>query len=180
MNQPFFITGLPRSGTAWLANLFTTSKSICYHEPLKPVEMLVARNPGRRVGVSDSTLLRRFRETAEAWPDARWLLVVRRPDEVVNSLMVFTGAVIGEQTERIRKEVDADLKRLLLIGHDSMTATIRFDQMTNIEVARQAWHWLLPEVKFDEERFSILEDLNVQQIFGKAAARRANTLKETL
>ena len=31
----FFITGLPRSRTAWLASFFTGNNSFCYHEILR-------------------------------------------------------------------------------------------------------------------------------------------------
>lgn len=170
--QPFFVTGLPRSGTAWLANLFTTNKSICYHEPVKPIEMLLARNPGRRVGVSDSSLVRRFDQVSREWPLARWLVVIRQPAEVVQSLLDNLDPFFVGHEDRVREEIGQDMERLVLLMKLPNVATLDYRFLQETEVMRQAWKWLLPEVKFDEERFEVLHGLNVQQDFKRALAQR--------
>ena len=37
MKNIFFITGLPRSRTAWLANWFTYGHTFCFHEACRKV-----------------------------------------------------------------------------------------------------------------------------------------------
>jgi hypothetical protein len=56
---PFFITGLPRSRTAWLANFFTTDHSFCYHDISRvgSVWAILESTSSDFVGDSDSGLL---------------------------------------------------------------------------------------------------------------------------
>ena len=83
----FFITGLPRSRTAWLANLLTTDTSVCYHEKIREcdsfekyiVKMTTA--PVEKVGDSSSGHLLFYRQMVQTFPDAKWVLVERNPQE---------------------------------------------------------------------------------------------------
>jgi hypothetical protein len=90
MTQPFFITGLPRSRTAWFSVAAQHSKSICFHEPtvyMKNWRQLKSlwTDKGMSVGVSDSGLgMMLPRILDEVKPKT---LIIRRPlTEVVRSI----------------------------------------------------------------------------------------------
>lgn len=167
MLTPFFITGLPRSGTAWLANLFTTGKSICFHEP-DPRDVVTAINaqPGRRVGASDPTLVRKHSQVVMLWPDARWLYVVRPIEECFASLVGFcaaNGVTLNHAIARRAMEEDR-VMGMQLIQDPFHVAVAEWDHVRNdAEVAGQVWRWLVPEIKFDVDRWKLLGGLNVQQ-----------------
>jgi len=52
----FMITGFPRSGTTWMANLLTTDSSVCYHDPLYHTHYQdfehLKKDPGSLMGIS--------------------------------------------------------------------------------------------------------------------------------
>ncbi len=162
MKPPFFITGLPRSRTAWLANLFTTDTTLCLHEPQNAcsIEELVQRHAGVRLGISDAGLTFRFRELRERFPEARWVYVHRPPGEVLESLVRFvdpcvTRPMLGQMLAR-HAEAEAG------INCDALKH-VWFEQLGDREVIRQAWEWLLPEIPFNEARVAMLQGLNIQQ-----------------
>lgn len=181
---PFFITGLPRSGTAWLANLFTTGKTLCYHEPSPNlVVQTMNRHPGRRVGASDSSLVRRFAEVTTAFPSARWLYVARPIEETVKSLMAFTAALGNGLDEKLLREElqkDIDLAGEFIRDTDRV-AVVEYSSITqHSNVMAEAWHWLVPEVKFDMYRWAILREFNVQQdLRATLGAKMRANLKQT-
>ena len=55
----FMVVGLPRSGTAWLANWFTTERAMCWHEPLwtRSLDELDAMKGAGMFGIADTQLL---------------------------------------------------------------------------------------------------------------------------
>ena len=89
----FFITGLPRSRTAWLANFFTTGEVFCYHEALNNYpnkDALTAAMTGVKFyyGNADSALpFTKFQE----WFSAPTVIIERNADEVIESLYKLYG-----------------------------------------------------------------------------------------
>jgi hypothetical protein len=88
MKRYFFVTGLPRSRTAWLANLLTNGDSLCFHGGLLEnggyVERLVGElkdAPFAAVGDSDASLLGAgmLEPVDAAFPEASWVLVKQHP-----------------------------------------------------------------------------------------------------
>src|SRR5262245_11295408 len=70
--MPFFVPGLPRSRTAWLANWLTTDTSLCLHDVRYSKTLLQG---GRRVGFAGPELLDQSNEILGAHPQSRWLVV---------------------------------------------------------------------------------------------------------
>lgn len=171
---PFFITGLPRSRTAWFANLFTTDSTLCFHEPAEPVGQLIQSHPGARIGVSCSGLVFRFRELSDKYPLARWLYVERDRNQALESLLRFTREQVAIESRHFEQVFDwhaaasAEMKRHLGV------LVVRFEDLNRESVIRQAWAHLLPETQFPAGRWSILEGFNVQQ----SRARFRSQLKE--
>lgn len=169
MNPPFFITGLPRSRTAWLANLFTTGESLCFHEPAATVTELIARHPSVRVGVADSTAVFNFAAIADVYPEAPWLFVERDPAEARRSLMKFASA----QRRLLGREIDA-----VFNAHQAAASWVKASRATLVvpfaeldQRIEEVWAHLLPRVLFNRERFEILRGLKVEQRLGPALER---------
>ena len=89
----FFVTGLPRSRTAWLAKFFTTDAIYCMHEGLNlypdMTSLANAMSGDKKVyGNSDSALcLTKFQEVFKA----PTLIIERDREEVLNSLVELFG-----------------------------------------------------------------------------------------
>lgn len=89
---PFFITGFPRSRTAWTATYLTQGNIHCFHDGLvecdevKGLRSLFESAGKPFVGNSDpaNALFHPF--LMEAFPDANWFVIWREPKEVLKSL----------------------------------------------------------------------------------------------
>jgi hypothetical protein len=84
----FFVVGLPRTRSAWLANFLTNGDAICHHELMRSVTDLAAlrnklngTNTYAAVGDADPTLAGMLPEALAAFPEAYWVFVFRELDE---------------------------------------------------------------------------------------------------
>lgn len=92
----FFITGLPRSRTAWLANFLNWGNTWCWHDGIRGCssldEFAKLMEPSEpidgttQVGDCDSGLLWIWRAVAARWPEAKWVSVRGDPRRVAESL----------------------------------------------------------------------------------------------
>jgi len=167
--NPFFVTCLPRSRSAWLANWLTTDKSICYHD--QPYTFALATVPQRVVGFAGPELIKQANWIFERFPGAPWLVVTRNPEEALLSFKAWAGdrITVDEGTLRwfwYRREVD-----LAIIGSRPMVMTVKFDgDLDDSTMAPRIWAHLLPGIEFDAERWNMLRALNVQQDLKKKAS----------
>jgi hypothetical protein len=149
---PFFVTGLPRSRTAWIANLLTTDTTICYHDvPFS----IGAVGGGKVIGFAGPQTCTQFTDVTRFFPSAPWLIVLRDRDEALRSLKKFTPVPDDYWNDRCH------LISALCAKHQAMT--VNFDELDNEEVVRGAWAHLLPGIPFDVERFNLLCTMNIQQ-----------------
>jgi hypothetical protein len=91
----FFITGLPRSRTAWLANLLTAAGSFCFHDAVLADGSLdgavsvmlerLSRRPHESVGDSDSGLLFWADLARKRFPDSPFVIIERDPSACLAS-----------------------------------------------------------------------------------------------
>lgn len=181
---PFFITGLPRSRTAWLANFFTWRESFCHHDALRmglSVEALreqLESVPARYVGDSDSGLVMFAEQIVKEWPDARWLLVQRPVRECLESYQnyfprhpypsvpVLTGADAATVFDYMRRHCE----RLSGIVPSLNLAVMDADAMDDETSMRNMWQWILPTVPFPLGRWRMLTTMNVRIISEKVQA----------
>lgn len=154
----FMIVALPRSGTAWLANWFTTERSMCWHEALWKHEMedLDAMRPSGLFGIADTCLILGDVDLINKHP-ARKLIVHRDLDEVNHSLRM--ADLPGTMRDEHKWKLDE------IGGHH-----IKFEDLWNATEFRRAAEWLLP-IPFDGARFTALRDLNIQNTKAVAEAR---------
>lgn len=107
----FFITGLPRSRTAWLANFMSSGKSICYHEgidgchSIEDYQKKMSINGYKYIGDSDTGLP--ILDFQPIYPDSPVVIIRRDKQEVAESLV----GMYGEQDylpflEKIERKLD--------------------------------------------------------------------------
>lgn len=94
----FFITGRPRSRTAWIANYLTWGDTFCFHDALRTVDepRLISRVFARAshasvVGLADPAILFFQDALRAAYPDAAWIFIDRDPRETVPAFEHATG-----------------------------------------------------------------------------------------
>lgn len=145
----FLITGLPRSGTAWLANWFTTDYSTCWHEALTEysLEELARVRTDGLFGVSETSVCCLDPAEVNALPIPK--LIVHRPLEEVNRSLVtlgLPGAMTNQHVSNL-KEISG--------------THIDFRDLFDLVRFRAAHERLVP-LRFNAERFRTLSTFVVE------------------
>jgi hypothetical protein len=168
MPSQFFITGLPRSRTAWLANWLTTGETFCYHDGLSGCASLdafdrkLAAHP--ICGDSDSGLAFFWEPLRKAYPDAQWAIVRRDPLFVAASLVRMTpyegtANLTPTAAEEFVAEASARLDKL---AAEPGVFSISVEQLATREGARALWwHCLRDRSPWNAPRWELLRDLRV-------------------
>ena len=151
------VIGLPRSGTAWMANWLTTERSICWHEPLwdHTLEELDALPMSGLFGIADTQLML-DPDRVNAHPAKK--LIIHRELRDVN-LSLNKAGIPGVMRDEHRWRLDD-------IGGFHIT----FKDLWNVERFRPAMEWLTP-LPFDAARYATLRGLNVQNTKALAEVR---------
>lgn len=95
--KTFFITGLPRIRSAWLANWLTWADSFCFHDvfslvnSLKELSVLFQSQPVPFVGASDPAILFFWKSLVEKWPKSKWVVIKRDSADSRASLEKASG-----------------------------------------------------------------------------------------
>jgi len=174
--ERFFITGLPRSRTAWLSAVFTHPEAGCHcvHEPDLSFDFLslprkwanLVPAGTRFAGISAPGLHLKADELMRWYPDAPWLIVNRHVDEVATSLQALkvkvTNAELAAGNFRLFKTFRQAKKALMVDYHT----------LSDLGVMEAVWHTLCPGVPFDAERQKAMENIRIVNQKSEADARR--------
>ena len=133
METRFFITGLPRSGTAWIANYLTYGNSFCFHEGLADYDSIhdfaamLDQTEAECVGDSDTVITGILPWLYEKYPDARYVFIQRNRYDVEQSLI--TNGFSTHKIPEIQRSLDWGIKHIpsLLITFDDL-----FDNMQRV------------------------------------------------
>lgn len=156
--KTFFICALPRSRTAWLANLLTYGDSFCFHEPAVGLDSFsdlrgLFESTGRPVvGSSDCGNAWIVDGLAREFPDSRFV-VVRRPLEAVRQSMLEMGLPDNGILEKTSIMLDYTVKTYSHISVDA-------DDLGDPEAVKMLCEYV--GASFDLARFNLLESLNIQ------------------
>jgi hypothetical protein len=182
MKNYFFILGLPRTRTSWLANLFTYDNSFCYHEALKycrsieEFKLLLEENHEMNVGNSDCSMISYFDEILKYFPDAKYVLIERKPAEVVESLLDFQLMDDYERTELWIEKLNNQIKE---IKSNNNILCLKYNELNELGTCKDLWNYLLPDIDFNEKRWHFLDELYVNILIGKSYQRMvSNSLFE--
>lgn len=176
MNAPFFIVGLPRSRTAWLANLLTYGPAFCLHDGLRDCETpdelatRLAATGALWPGDADPALPLFFRKIHARWPGARYVFIHRDPRQAREAYVRATKSLVTRK-EAI-KHFDA-LEPALLAMKTALRGQhvleIEFERLEFRESARAIWQHCVPGTEFNAARWELLHRLRVEVIPAKAA-----------
>ena len=163
MSEPFLITGLPRSRTAWLSVAATNDQSICWHEPTITLRRwedvfteVWGRSNHRYVGISDSALGFHLREITQL-RGIRVLIVERDIAEVEASLAQLWSA---------KTNYCSLLQAALVYSHPSVLR-LPFHGLTDSRIVAAALRHLMPEANVSLERIETLQRMNIQTDMGR-------------
>ena len=165
----FFVSGLPRSRTAWLANLLTYEDSFCFHDALKyctelkDLKDVFKRVPQGYVGNSDSALVLFYRELMAMFPESKWLFVYRNFKDCVTATLKLSFA--GEDTEDLLLEGAAKLAVIRMAElelRNPNVLIVDYESLDNPSVVARIVAHLTPGIVFNEERFKLLDAMRVE------------------
>jgi hypothetical protein len=146
----FMVIGYPRSATTWLSNLLTTDTTICLHDPLYKYHYseLDEIKSNKIIGVS-CTGLWNFPEYLKSHT-ARKVIIHRDIREVNESLNAIGLPSLPIDNLNNLDEIDG----------------IHVDYEEALENPKYIYEYLTGK-DFDEERFSVLKEINMQPNFEK-------------
>lgn len=163
--KPFFITGLPRSRTAWMSVFTTTGDSICYHEPITKIHEIedlkgiFSSDYYKYVGVSDSGLGFHL----------KWILEnIKAPTVIIDRDIDECNSELEKLSKgRLPKTNFCELlhKELVSFKDHPLVMWVPFKEMKKKSIMGKVFCHLMPDVTFDELRFEELDKLNIQVIF---------------
>lgn len=180
MKEHFFITGLPRARTSWLANFFTYNNSHCYHEAtrfctnMEDVLHTMNNHPAGVVGNADTALLFIFEDLHHAFPNAKFILIDRDLHETIDS---FLGFYHSQNYFEILKWLDKlyELKNQLIRRYNF--TIIQHEDLNEMETCKHLWEYLIPDTPFDEKRWNLLDELYINKNTHK---NRINMLEDSI
>lgn len=159
----FFIFGLPRSMTAWMANFLTSDQSFCFHELWADVETkeeffaTLETMTLPFTGNSDPSNIVMFEEIHARYPQAN-MVYLERDTEFVNRSIAALG--MGLQGD-LPTEVIALASQVRDFVRSTGGLVIDVNDWS-IEKARAVWNHCLPKTPFNLQRTRQLLNLNVQ------------------
>ena len=145
----FMVLGLPRSGTAWMANFLTTNDSVCLHESFMDYDLdqLNKLDLGCKLGISETAGI--FHIDAINAIDCKKLIIERPLDEINNSLVNLRFPTMRiEHVEMLSK----------LEGH-RVKFTELFTEKTMKFVCKE-----IAQIEFNIHRFHQLCKMHVENI----------------
>jgi hypothetical protein len=181
--QPFFITGIPRTRTAWLANFFTTKNSFCWHDAMKGGwraehvhdKLMQAKLAGNYYcGDADSGLLLVMERMNEIFPQARWLFVRTTPADAARSYREYftegkeyPGVPAGTDLEEMMENIHEKYEAALASVPASRRLEVDKTDLDHPKVMESVWRWLVPGLSWDPLRYELLNELAVNVLARK-------------
>lgn len=166
----YFIVALPRSRTAWLANLLTWGPSFCFHEGLigcrnmaeLRAKLSLPRTP--LAGNADTGSMMAVDKLVEAFPDARYVLLCRNPDGFV------------EQAARMGADREHALSMLDTFAHacdvlHGRALVVRSADLDRRETVEAIWNHVGIAEPFPAMRYEQLRDTKVEAILSRVRER---------
>jgi len=139
----FYITGLPRSRTAWLARVFTHGKVRCLHDPIGRFgEKWQETAKALEAGVSDCGLSLICPELERG----RWLIVRRDFYDAADSFLRMPRYPFetGPRDLDVLRKMEAGLKE---IERTQEHRTVSFDSLDDEHQMRGVWEFLVGDVE---------------------------------
>lgn len=159
MSQLFFITGLPRSRTAWLAAWLTLGSVMCWHDKKFSPELV---QKDRRTGFAGPELVDQFDALSKQFPNAPWIVVLRNPEDAMKG---FLRVASGKYSPHFDLDKFWELRcfRLANMCEKPMVRAVQFEDLDLYHVAQFIWATCLPGIDFDRNRWELFNSLRICQ-----------------
>jgi hypothetical protein len=151
--KSFFILGLPRSRTAWLANLLTTEKVHCFHDllgllPFPELKTLFKQSNKEYTGAT-GTLPFDFGVLKGYFPDTPIVVIERPLDECYASTLKAWGFLsAGKYKAKVLEVLNAQQKILELVKQDPNALVEDFHKLDD-DAIRRIWRHCAPTIEPD-------------------------------
>lgn len=144
----FFVVGLPRSRTAWLANFLTYDGYFCYHEGVDGCSTIQEYKNKLGNDKGDSCTALMMLNLQKEFPEAPVLIIESDVKRAIN----FTKETYG-------KDLSKELKQL----KEQMTFMkgLRIPVESINDSLEEIWSYLIG-TPYDKERGDLLKQLNIQ------------------
>lgn len=163
LSRKFFVLGLPRSRTAWLARFLSYGEFHCGHEDLRHLRSLDdvrAWMSQPFVGSSETAAAPWWRLIARYAPHARIVVVRRAPADVVESLLRIPGLIFDRpHLEALVRRLDRKLDQIE--GRMANVLSVSFDDLNNEETCARVFEHCLP-YGHDSAHWARFAPLNIQ------------------
>lgn len=166
----FFIFGLPRSRTAWLANLFFTDRVFCFHELLQiyTPEDLKTLFSGMRdgfgaeyVGVAEPAPMKSL-GLRQIFPECPIVLIERDKKDVLKSLVLaFPKLNMPGTVDGYKRYIDINIEAADRLKKMNNVKVVKYDDLAEDAVVRDIWSHCCPGVPYNVVRGSMLQGFNV-------------------
>lgn len=120
------------------------------------------------VGNSDCSLIDYIPEIKSVFTNAKFVLVERKANEVVESLLDFQ---LMEDYDLAEKWINKLQKQLDEIKKTLNPMVINYNDLNDIQICKSLWQYILPDVPFNENRWHLLDELYVNILIGKSYSR---------
>lgn len=171
----FFITGLPRSRTAWMSVMLTNKDSICIHEPKKYyffnydinseekylnfIKNIIDNyfNSGYKyVGISCTDIVVSNKFYRKYFPNSKIIFIDRNINDVIHSTFKFTNI---KNTKKIIKKIYNYNK------NNKYDYIIKFKDLNNSKKFKKLWNFIYNnEVIFDKYKYKELCNFTIKLI----------------
>lgn len=180
----YFITGLPRSRTAWLANLMTYGPSFCWHDALQHGVLQLRDFLARpicgitHIGNSDSGLSVQYGKIESWYPAPRWVFIRRDREEAMQSFLNYFRHHWYQGLEPMNEvglvsafdQYEASLDRAISMTPIGRKLVVDFDSLENETSCRAIWEHCIPDHPFCSQRWHLLNQLRINVIPEKVNA----------
>lgn len=165
-SRKFFVLGLPRSRTAWLSHFLTYGDWRCGHEELRHVRSLDDVRSWLSqpcTGSAETAAAPFWRLITRMVPDARIVIVRRKPEEVFNSMLRIPGVSFDrERLARTIRRLDRKLDQVQWRMQNVLS--VRYEDLSREEACASIFEHCLP-YKHDKPRWEGLANINIQADF---------------
>ena len=161
--NPFFIIGLPRTRSSWLSNFLTYKTSFCFHEAIRlcykmeDMKDLFECVNEPNVGDADCRLLFYTNDMLRLFPNAKWVLINRKIEDVDKSLEKRYD--FGDDKD---KEHTREISRLInIFKKENKVLEFNFEDLDRKEVCKEIWEYCIKDTPFPEKRWYQLDVMKV-------------------
>jgi len=156
----FFITGLPRSGSAWIANYLSYGNCMCLHDTWinntpSDIKELFSSLGYYAAGTSDPANVMLYDKINKEFPDAKWVIITRAQKDVEESCKNLNWPIT---------EFSSNFQKLT---QDKNPLKVSFTKL--FDKADEIGRYIYEDWECPKWRKDLLKKLNVQLHWGKVS-----------